>query len=329
MATPAAVRSYVFSVNNRIAYTSLSQVMGEYLYGIKNFLVATLGYAVKYSCNGTTGPSSAADHTDRWTSASAATTRAANTATAQSWIVLTDGDGVDFMLSYTGATDDVARYAYSIGALYTPAGTATFPATATDEHVVSSSASWIEPTASGDRVWHAMGTVDRKNWRVFLARGGKATGAYLGIETYLTALVAPAVATVNKIIVHQLPSNFSSSSLFSGQHVFTRLAMSSVGTNINCVFGAEIASPSVLTALDGANAELQGSAGPLVRPLSAWSTSTARGKLGTLIDWWQSLETRPDGALALDKRWIHLTGSTLSQTGVIWPWDGATEPQFT
>ena len=330
MSTPERIRNYTFSVNNRIAYSSLNQVMSEYLYGIKNFLVATMGYTVKYSCDGTTGPSSGSDHTDRWTNATKAATRGANTSTAQSWIVLTDGDGVDFMLSYTGATDDVGRYAFSQGALYTPAGTATFPATATDEFQTSGgSTSWIESTASQDRVFHLMATANKKNWRAFICRNGKATGSYLGLETYQSNLVSPAVQAINKCALNQLASNLATSNIFAATHVFARVAMASVGTSVSCAYGMEFSTPTTVTTYDGINLELQGSIGAAVRGLSVWSTTaSARGKLGNLIDLWHSAEQQPDGAVTVDKKWIMISGTVSNSGAAIWPWDGTSEPQF-
>lgn len=330
MSTPERVRNYTYAVNNRSVFSSLNQVMSEYLFGIKNFLVATLGYTVKYSCNGTTGPSSAGDHTDRWITAANATTRGANTSSASSWIVLTDGDGVDFMLAYVGSTDDVGRYSYSLSALFTPAGTATFPATATDEHVVSTTGSWIDSTASADRVFHLLGTADKKTWRAWICRAGKAVGSFLGMETYSGSLVSPAVQSPGKVIVYQLASNLTTSSLFSTSIFFARITLSSVASNLSFLPTVELPNPSSVTALDGVLVELQGSVGGLCRSISAWATSgNGRGKLGNMIDWWHSAETRTDGALTPDKKWIQLTGSTSQIGGVLWPWDGSSEPQFT
>jgi len=71
---------------------SLNDTMARLLFGIKNFLVGTVGYTVKYSCDGTTGPTSANDHTDRWLSFSSCTTRGAAAGNPQSFIVLTDSN---------------------------------------------------------------------------------------------------------------------------------------------------------------------------------------------------------------------------------------------
>ena len=79
--------------------------------------------------------------------------------------------------------------------------------------------------------------------------------------------------------------------------------------------------------LDGVNCELQGSNGSLVSPLSAFSTTTsAQGKIGNLIDYYKSGNSKSDGDTSTDKLWIHLTGSASAAAGILWPWDGTTVP---
>ena len=331
MSPPAQVRAYTFSVNNRSLYVSLNTVMGDYLYGIKNFLVATMGYTVKYSCDGTTGPSSGSDHTDRWTNATKARTRGANSATAQSFIVLTDGDSVDFMLTYQGASDDIARYSISQTGVFTPAGTSTNQPTATDESVVSSAISLIESTASQDRVFHLMATANKKNWRAFICRNGKATGVLLGLETYTSALVSPAAQAINKLAIGLQAANLASNVLIQTPATigFARVTGSSLVT-ATIVGAIEAAGVLGYNTLDGINSTLQGWRGTWIRKMGAWSsTASARGKLGELIDFYHDASTAPAGNLKTGKQWIHLCNSTAGTSGVMWPWDGSTQPRFT
>lgn len=331
MSPPTQTRTYSFSVNNRSSYSSLITVMGDYLYGIKNFLVARLGYTVKYTCDGTTGPSSAADHTDRWTDATKARTRGANAASPQSFVVLTDGDGVDFMLTYQGATDDVARYSISQTGVFTPAGTSTNQPTATDESVAVSGTTLIEASTSADRVFHLMATSDKKNWRAFICRAGKATGVLLGLETYTSALVLPATQPINKIAIALVASSLGTTNLIQSPAVLgvARVTGSTLTTaTLNPAI--EAAGTLGYATLDGINATLQGSRGPLIRKIGAWSTTTnARGKLGNLIDFYHDAAQLQDGNTTTDRQWIHLGGSTANAAGVLWPWDGLSTPQFT
>ena len=327
MSQPVATRTYTFLLNTRSTFVLLTTVMGDYLFTIKNFLVATMGYTVKYSCDGTTGPSSGSDHTDRWTNATKAAIQGANTSTAQSWIVLTDGDGVDFMLSYTGATGDVARYAHSQTGVYTPAGTATFPATATDEVVDSITGSWIESSLTLDRLINVMATADKKNWRAFIARNNIFTGAFLGLETYTSALVSPAVQTINKTAVFQLASNTPTNQLImaGGAFGFVRMSLASVMTNLNWLNSVEDFG-STTTHLDGVSTELQGVNGPLARSLGMMLAGANAGKVGNLIDWWHDCNQVAAGQTTTDKNLIHITNSGSSLGGLLWPWDGSTTP---
>lgn len=108
MTLPALSKTWTHSTNNRISFVSLNDTMARFLFGIKNFLVATMGYTVKYTCDGTTGPTSANDHTDRWVSFSNCTTQGANAASAQSFAVLTDSSNAVFA---TGTLTTTANFA--------------------------------------------------------------------------------------------------------------------------------------------------------------------------------------------------------------------------
>ena len=327
MALPTATRTYTFSVNNRISYVSLNDTAARYLYGIKNFLVATMAYTVKYTCDGTTGPTSGSDHTDRWASHANVTTRGANSTTAQSFCVLTDANGVDILLAYQGATDDVFRVAFSASGAYAPAGTANQQPTATDEATCSATTTMIATSTSADRVWHIMAATDSKSFRVFIARSNVVVGCAFGIETVVSAMVSPAVFSP-PVVGHSLSSLLPITYLGAGaQTTHSAVAhpiISSVGFNAIGGFAAETYST---TMLDGVNCELQGSNGALVSPLSAFSTtSSAQGKIGNLIDFYKSGNSKSDGDTSTDRLWIHLTGSGSASAGILWPWDGTSVP---
>lgn len=330
MALPTKIRTYTHSVNNRITYVSLLDTMGRYLYGVKNFLVATLGYVVKYSCDGTTGPSSSSDHTDRWASSANVATRGAGTGNAQSFVVLTDGNGCDLLITFQGASDDVARVAYSPSGVYLPAGTANQQPTATDEVTIVATTSLIASSTSADRVWHICGTADKKAFRVFIARSNIMVGAAWGLETITSACVSPAVlspAVAGHSSTTFTPATFIGAGVQSTHAAVARAVVSSVGVNLLAGFGIEgIASA---TMLDGVNCELQGSNGALVFPLGLWTTTSGgQGKLGNMIDAYKSGNSKSDGDVSSDKAWIHLTAQSSASAGVIWPWDGTSTPQM-
>lgn len=171
MSLPSLTKTWLFSNNNTTGtFVSLNDTMAQVLFSIKNFLVATVGWTVKYTCDGTTGPTSSSDHTDRIASKANCTTRGAAVTNANSFFVLTDGNGVDFCCSYVGATDDICRISYSASGVYTPAGTSNQTPTATDEVLIVNATSLINNTASLNRIWHMQASSDLKLFRFWLYR---------------------------------------------------------------------------------------------------------------------------------------------------------------
>lgn len=322
MGFPAQVRSYTFSLNNRITYASLNDLMASLGYGIKNFLVATMGFTVKYTCDGTTGPTSSSDHTDRLASKANFTTRGAANNNAQSFWVITDASGADWMLTYQGGSDDQARISYSKGGLFLPAGTANQQPTATDEEIISSSTSLVGTATSADRVYSMMASSDKKSFRVFVYRSNLLVGAAWSIESCTSTVNSPAV--LSPAMIGTFTTTFAAATYFNGSQQIgvARPVVSSVDKDIQLNAGIESPSSQYV---DGINCELQGSAGGLIYPMSAWSTNSgARGKLCNMIDWHKDANSKADGDLTTDKFWIHLSFSASNATGVLWPWDGTT-----
>lgn len=325
MALPTVAKTFTYSVNNRITYVSLNDTMASFLYGMKNFLVATMGWTVKYTCDGTTGPSSGSDHTDRWASKANATTRGANTTTANSFAVLTDGNGIDWMLSYVGATDDVARISYSAGGLFVPAGTANQTPTATDEGIQATGITLINATTSQDRVFHMQASTDKKIFRCWIYRQGTMAQS-LFVEVVNSTVTA--MAHTPPVIVMQTNST-TTTAAGAGQMLgatmnttgalHTAITRTS-GGNIN-LGGCGEGQVGVMTtsAYGTASPELQ-AASPIV-PLAVGSTTAAnQGKVGNRIDAWFPFtngiaQGDTFGALQF----------VLMGTGM-YPWDGVNSP---
>ena len=287
MTLPILHKTWSFSTNNRISYVSLNNATSKLLFGIKNFLVGTMLYTVKYTCDGTTGPTSSSDHTDRWVTSANCTTRGANTTTAQSFCVLTDGSGVDILLTYQGSTDDTMKMSMSTGGLFTPAGTANQQPTATDETIVlPNTASVVGASTSGDRIWHIMATTDKKNFRVYVNLTSFMTYAF-GLE-----VVTPAVfAFTWTPTVVGWATNVSNPQAASAGHI---LQPSSTvgncgvarisGTNLTAGGGGEIFCGNLSSALFGENnVPLEGGA-PLTAVGFYCTTTNFQGKLGDRPD---------------------------------------------
>lgn len=303
---------------------SLNDTMARLLFGVKNFLVATMGYTVKYTCNGTTGPTSGSDHTDRWTTFSNVTTRASIAGAAQSFAVLTDGNGCDLLLTYQGNTDDVARISFSPGGLFTPAGTSNQQPTATDEQVMASAQSLINATASLDRVWHAMATTDKKLFRVFVYRATTMSFSW-GLEFCNTVGVLTPGVGFSPTVVGWGASN----STISTASVGSVVGGSSPGVNggvarINGINSVAVGGcgEGYLNSFSNPYAnDLQGM-GAIIVPVGwASSTNNAAGKVGNRIDCWYGFwNVIPSQGDALGD-FTHV----FMGTG-IHPWDGVTWP---
>ena len=322
MALPVLLKTWVISPNNRITFVSLLDTMARYLFGVKAFLKLN-GYTVRGSSDGVTG---AMDLVDRWTTFANVTTRATAAAAVQSWIVLRDGNGVDILLTYQGASDDIARISFSPGQLFVAAGTPTHQPTATDEQVVSSAVSLINATASVDRLWFGWVSSDFKMCRFAVARNSAWVGRVWGIEELTQQVVAPAAFS---------PAVWGfaltvGTSYFSAQAGVARPSVSAVPFNCVVVFGVEVLSNNSLI-VAGSKPPMQGGTGYLFHPLSIWSTTAgARGKLGNLIDWWSARFDAEAGSLyGGAKQFIAVSGSAVSTTAVAasaWPWNGITTP---
>jgi hypothetical protein len=189
MFAPILTKAWNIYPNLRRPYTSLADQMGWFFYENKTKMLAS-GWTVKFTSDGTNGPTSAGDTTDRWTSiASASAFRATVSGAAQSWAVLQNSDGLQVLFTFQGASDDVGRISYSPGGLFTPQGfsapTFTYQPTATDETIISVGTTIVNATTSSDRVMSIWCTADSTQWSFMLARAGFVT-TWLGIERIIS-----------------------------------------------------------------------------------------------------------------------------------------------
>jgi hypothetical protein len=338
MALPTVTRTWVFSLNNRIVYTTLLNTMQQFLHGVKTFLKAN-GYTCKGSASAGVG---AMDGVDRWTLTTDVTPRATVAAASQAWIVLTSPTtGIDILFAFQGATDDVCRISYSAGGVYVASGTPQNQPTATDETVDPFASASVINSGTGDRIWNGLVSTDQRACRFVIAKGGAwlsnflVTGKAFAIETYTPTLVAPATGlpAANPTWMY---INQSANPLPNGSQVgITRLNVANnVAANAPVFFGVEswplngVAS-TYPTSFGNEKPALQGSLGYPILPLSiGCNTVGFKGKMGNLIDTWLG---RTAGDLAGD---VYGTNQFIVAPGYIgtaggggvWPWDGATAP---
>jgi len=330
LALPTKTRTWLYSQNNVVVYSSLNQISRETAWGIKEWL-KTLGATIPGSSDGTTG---AMDGVDRWITAANAGTRAANTTTAHSWIVILLGNSLRLLLDYVGTVDNQFRMSYAVGA-YTAAGTPTFSPTATDEmYILGSStagAEWLLTTTSGNRIWNGWATADRKNFRVAIGRQNAPVCAF-GVEEVDSVGVIDPVSVVfspsswgffhggttgggGLAAVTSLAASYSNG-IRGGR---ARVVVGGIPTIIDCSGGGEgLANASSYT-FGNFNAtanELQGNAYPALPLTLGGAAVGARGPLAKRVDWWASKTGEPWGAWAGNLEFFNVGD------GLLWPWNG-------
>lgn len=323
MALPTATRAWTISPNNRIVFSSTVQVMGEYLFGVKEFL-KTNGYTVVGSSNGTTGGTAGTpDGIDRWVVATDAGSRGSSAAAAQSWMILRAANGVDILIAYQGAGGHIGRISFSTGGLFVvPASTNRQP-TATDEQIVVAG-NLISPTSSGDHIWNGWVDSTSKSCRFVVARLGVFLYQPWGVEEMIPKVIYPAV--FNPPVWGFTQSNTSFGA--PNSHGYAAVKVASVGFSIPVKFMQEAFSNTDYL-MHGIDLPAQGLAGYPLTPLSCGSTLTgASGKLGKLVDWWYGRHTASSGDTygSLEFICVPIFGTT---GGGVWPWDGATAPVLT
>jgi hypothetical protein len=309
--------------------------MANFLFGIATYLVSK-GWVVKGSCNGTTG---AMDGVNRWTSASTVTTRGASTTNANSWIVLTDASGYDTLLSYVGSTDDVARLSVSFTGDFIAAGTPNqTPTSTTNEQVVLSGQSLINSTTSQDRLWTCWTSSDSKSFRIAIARAGVWTGCFWGVEEFTPNTFHASVTSMSTSFAWAFQTSgavfMSATNCTAYQQNsrggYARAVVSSTIRLCTLAFTTECIGGNIVNAVSQLGQdfapELQGGTDYQLKRVGLYSTLTsARGKVGNVLDWWIG-RTLSAGAVDGDT-YGSLQFINVNET--VWVWDGTTTPIMT
>lgn len=342
MGLPTITQTWTHSINNRLTpFVSLLATTGAVLFsliGTTGFLTSTMGYTCKGSCDGTTG---AMDGVNRISAVNKWAVRNNGAAGAQSWIVLTDGAGIDWCFSFNSANDDVVRLAHSVGGNYVAAGTPAQQPTATDECFDAASGSWINATTSLDRVWNMHATTDKKMWRLAVMRNG-ALAAFIAGEKFISSLIAPATL----VLTSGGGTQPAIKSYYNGANLSTQLnaSYSSIASsdlarcksggadsNVKASLGGEMPGGGVgaiagtATQYNAEKPALQGGTGELLFPAQLGSiTASVDGKLGSKIDHWYAITASGQIPALVD------TFGTLQLIaywpGIIIPMDGVTTP---
>ncbi len=328
MAFPAIVKFTAAGqlLNQRSVFTSLLQVMGDYITGITNQAIAK-GYTCAGSCDGTTG---AMDGVNRCTNAAGFAVKATIAGAAQSWIVITAANGAQTLFTYQGATNDIARISCSPGGLFVAAGTPAQQPTATDEVVGTSAATLIGATASGDRLWNVWIDSAHNGWRACVFRSNVLVGSLIGAElfdaAYLGTGASCAVATwchAHTAAVASLASLALGAYAASSAGGSTRMTVSGTPLTVNMGATAKLLGAQTIT--ENGTAQELNSSNYLLRAIGLYSnTTSAKGDVGNRYDWHFDSELLACGALDSGKNWIYLNNASAaaSAPGTLWPWDG-------
>ncbi len=333
MAFPAA-QKYLpagMLVNQQIPFVSLLTTTGTYVTGITNHAIAQ-GYTCAGSSNGTTA---AMDGVNRCTTAAGFAVRAANTTTAQSWIVITAANGAQTLFTFTGASDDIARISGSPGGLFVVAGTATFAPTATDEVVGITTVSLIGATASSNRVFNVQIDSAHNGWRAFIFRLGIVAAPIIFGELFDPAFIVGPGATCAVPVWWGCNSagnllNFGAAGSYSAINVGGSTRMVVNGTPMTVNMGGTV-KLLALSSLGENNIPQELNANGFVcRSIGLSSaTASAHGDVGRRYDWLSTNELKPSGELDATKTWINLNNASTAgaASGTLWTWDGASTAQ--
>lgn len=324
MTLPTLVKTWTHLVNQRITYVSLNDATSKSLYGVKNHLVATMGMTVKYTCDGTTGPTSSSDHTDRLASAANFSTQGAAAGNAQSFAVLTMANGVDVLIANQGASADQCKIAFSQTGVYLPAGTANQQPTASDEAIIMTGTTLVGTTTSQDRVWHAQASTDKKSFRFWVYRQNVLVGSF-GLEectstnTVLTWTQPVVGWNSNAAAIGSLASAGGMAMAPNGSTGTQNSMIARLGaTNVAVGGGAEMYFNNT-DPFSVAAPEMHAAA-PIVTACFAASQTSNQGKLGNRIDAWVAFAHGFAQGDVMGTNQFAFLGTGL------WPWNGAAAP---
>lgn len=333
MPAPVVQRTYTIAANNRIPIMSFPTLVTQG--GRWMRILATIALANGMACKGSSnGVTAAMDGTNRWTTDSAASVQGANTTTANSWLVWTDGNGADTCLSFVGATGDLVRVSFSPSGAFVAAGTATFTPTATDEQVLLNNTSVITNSLVNDRVLHVWVDSEAKIFRCCTHANNALTNGTWGVELVNanrnTLPFAPAIWGFSFAAANfglNLSQFFAAYSATANSQIGGLARINGTTTQIFC--GAEAYSGGLYTNWSGATRPtLQMSTGIAMFPILIGSTTANRqGPIGSLFDWWtgRSSSNQNCGDAAFPGgEWVQFASQT---SGPVWPWDGVTQMQ--
>jgi hypothetical protein len=342
MAFPPVQRTWTFMANNALgARASLNALMASYLLDVSQFLLAN-GLTCKGSCNGVAG---AMDGVNRWASAADTLTRGASLTDPQSWMALVDGNGCNFLLAYTGGTDDICQISFSPTGIYVADGTPTFTPVADDELVLAAGVSVVNNTISSTgRVMFMWIDATASAYRLLLTLadggGGNPCGVVWGIEPVDDSLQdRPFTPPVWGFAYLARFGEFAISSSvtvgFTGPFLQSnrggRARINGVAVNLSAGFQLYQATGSFSAPWSDTQPNLQGGVGyPIWGPPRIGSVTIGMtGLTANLVDWWSCRFSATNASNTGDTYGPGASKDFMAVGtggGILWPWDGVTTP---
>lgn len=319
MSAPITSKAWTISPNIRLAWPgTMSALLGWWAFqNLTKLLAGT--WTMKWSCDGVTGPANAGDNTNRIANAGSFATQAAVAAAAQSYYVLQNPDGVQLLITYQGATADIARVSFSTQAGFVLAGTTTQQPTATDEVIINAGTSIVGTSTAADRVMSIWVADNGTGWRcpVFSAAAAQSCISvdkmtricpvftlpvpYVGgnfvkfTREYLNEGIDVTTPTYMEILAIAVgATNFRGfvGRVFTGGvsrlcRMYGQWCMISGGDG--ATNGNTLSNGGIIATSASRNVASMGGAGALVWPIHLMGEKTANldGPWGTLIDWHQ------------------------------------------
>lgn len=290
---PPLTKTYTHVLNNRLPYLTsiLTDITSKLLYNVFSVqLIANGGFTCIGSSTGVTGNGNInhAGGSNTWTSAAVPVVQGATTTSLQSWIIFKDGNGVEWLVAYQGATTDCVKISMSPGGNWTLNGTNNaFQPTATDEVVVATNTfSLVNSTTSIDRIWNLSYSTDKKIWRLWVLRNNLCQAMVAG-ETFATIMTVGSVpAAIGWASTNSNGNQSGTGGVVGSQGTNLGWAARSGASNIAGGGGGEGFAGSLSSAAFAVERPELQAGSPIVPVSIISSTASFRGKVGNRFDVW-------------------------------------------
>lgn len=324
MALPTLSKTWQFNVNNQTTAqgTALADSR-KTLRAIKNAMIgfATNPWTVRYSCDSVTA-GTAGDGVDRWS----ADTKLvwANAGTAHSWIVLRQtgiGTTYELLISCEGSSSSGSILTILTSISGFSGGSTTARPTATDELTVASSGQWIGGGDVSNR-WSVMQSTDGQCTRILVGYSGNFT-TLIVLDKPNNPTTGWSTPNFSALYFNAVGLSLATANVVSTSTPLARSRIGSVNGSVSLTIEGISNNFATDTTIGNIANEVDSSWD--MWPLGiACITSGARGRHGSLFDFWAISTVRASGDM------IPADGSNQFAVfgNFVLPWNGSAAPAF-